>query len=288
MRGPSSGFAALADCDPEALLEEEETRASAQAGSRITDTSKAASRGNKVHPRYDALPAVSEVTIDGTESYRRVRQDSKEWAELHAGVLTTGLLSDALGLRESMVEEVGLCMLTPEGLRQQLGDRTPTGSLPPLGASPDGVIWHPHTQCDGDSATAEDGRRNRREVLEVKNLCPFDEWYPNVVSAQYWPEKLQLEMLAAGTGTALLAMDSAHHGIHLFRVARDDAYLQQMLQLLSDFYTRYVQTGREPPEDMFIERADYRTFIQASGDFVGCIADPEKPNGSDKRWFLDE
>ncbi|KAK3260202.1 hypothetical protein CYMTET_30827 [Cymbomonas tetramitiformis] len=279
MRGPSSGFAALADCDPEALLEEEETRASAQAGSRITDTSKAASRGNnsspsscgrtpniywcaltpeelRVHPRYDALPAVSEVTIDGTESYRRVRQDSKEWAELHAGVLTTGLLSDALGLREkaagkrlgtskgelghhrllaafrhlrrgvadapepvggpalhrpssksarrkgkrthvtggdrmptwescvaasgeswlststalaeqgvgqvrcgwgnaqepstvysllhhfgeSMVEEVGLCMLTPEGLRQQLGDRTPTGSLPPLGASPDGNL----------------------------------------------------------------------------------------------------------------------------------------------------
>ncbi|KAK3264754.1 hypothetical protein CYMTET_26527, partial [Cymbomonas tetramitiformis] len=171
------------------------------------------------------------------------------------------------------------------------------------------VIWHPHTQCDGDSATAEDGRRNRREVLEVKNLCPFDECTgqkrarpvykifekrpPSSIPTKFIPQ-LQLEMLAAGTGTALLAMDSAHHGIHLFRVARDDAYLQQMLQLLSDFYTRYVQTGREPPEDMFIERADYRTFIQrtvglqASGDFVGCIADPEKPNGSDKRWFLDE
>lgn len=44
----------------------------------------------------------------------------------------------------------------------------------------------------------------------------------------------------------------------LFRVARDDGYLQQMLTTLKRFYGMYVLKQRMPPKDMFFERQDYQ------------------------------
>ncbi|GAX72899.1 hypothetical protein CEUSTIGMA_g354.t1 [Chlamydomonas eustigma] len=54
---------------------------------------------------FIALPPATDVTIRGPESYRYVRQEDVLWSSLHAGVLTTGKLSQALGLREPHVAQ---------------------------------------------------------------------------------------------------------------------------------------------------------------------------------------
>jgi hypothetical protein len=51
--------------------------------------------------------------------------------------------------------------------------------------------------------------------------------------------QLQLEMLATGAQSALLAISSPHRGINIFRVPRSDRYLHQMLTVVSALYTRY-------------------------------------------------
>ena len=50
--------------------------------------------------------------------------------------------------------------------------------------------------------------------------------------------QLQLEMLATGTSSAIVAIASPHNGTHLFRVPRSDTYLQEMLNVVKMFYTR--------------------------------------------------
>ncbi|KAG2496759.1 hypothetical protein HYH03_005168 [Edaphochlamys debaryana] len=53
------------------------------------------------YPRFVGLPDPSELLpLPGLWAARFVRQDSTCWSALHAGVLTTGLLKEALGLKE--------------------------------------------------------------------------------------------------------------------------------------------------------------------------------------------
>ena len=51
-------------------------------------------------PTFTALPPVDSICIAGPSSYRYVRQDDDLWDRLHAGRLTSGYLSAALGLFE--------------------------------------------------------------------------------------------------------------------------------------------------------------------------------------------
>ena len=76
--------------------------------------------------------------------------------------------------------------------------------------------------------------------------------------------QLQMEMLAAGTQAGLLAMQSATRGVRVFRIERDDDYIRAMLSILSEFYTRYVLEGIEPPERMFAHRKDHQELIAAT------------------------
>ncbi|PRW39169.1 Restriction endonuclease type II-like [Chlorella sorokiniana] len=48
----------------------------------------------------EGLPPVEQLALAGPESHRYVRQDDPLWDQLHAGVLTTGLVRGALGLYE--------------------------------------------------------------------------------------------------------------------------------------------------------------------------------------------
>jgi len=48
---------------------------------------------------------------------------------------------------------------------------------------------------------------------------------------------VQLEMLVTGLPSALVVLDTPHHGASVFRMKRDTAYMQQMLHAISRFYT---------------------------------------------------
>lgn len=117
-----------------------------------------------------------------------------------------------------------------------------------------------------------------RFIVEVKNSSPFRAGGPMgkpgrfVVSDRdpydsppaYHMPQLQMEMLAAGTQAGLLAMQSATRGVRVFRIERDDDYIRAMLSILSEFYTRYVLEGIEPPERMFAHRKDHQELIAAT------------------------
>ena len=57
---------------------------------------------------------------------------------------------------------------------------------------------------------------------------------------------VQMEMLATGVQSALLVSRSVTRGIHIFRMARDDAYLTAMLTFLSQLYVNHVLQASKP------------------------------------------
>lgn len=60
-------------------------------------------------PRDRALPPVSAIELGSPCSYRFVRQDHPAWASAHRGVLTTGMLKEALGFNEpDTIQRLGL------------------------------------------------------------------------------------------------------------------------------------------------------------------------------------
>ncbi|KAJ1415725.1 hypothetical protein B484DRAFT_454476 [Ochromonadaceae sp. CCMP2298] len=156
------------------------------------------------------------------------------------------------------------------------------GTLPLLGASPDGILQH------ADGAV---------EVLEVKCSSPFVSYSGGgsgqdgegregggrmAVSegsksqrdggfAAWHVPQLQLEMLCVGSHcrSAVLVV-LAVGGARLFRVQRDDAYLLQMLGLLRRFHCEHISRNpnraKPPPPDFFDPRADgsYALFLAAT------------------------
>jgi hypothetical protein len=56
--------------------------------------------GVRKHPRFQALPPLEWLRLHSPAAGRFVRQECVLWSQLHAGVLTTSVLLDALGLRE--------------------------------------------------------------------------------------------------------------------------------------------------------------------------------------------
>jgi len=199
-----------------------------------------------------------------------------------------GTLHSVLDMfRQSEMKEVGLCMVDVDALPAEWG--LSPSDLPLIGASPDGVIHHPGFSSVGHPLVPSQSSCTpwacecaatpcMKEVVEVKNLCPFEECpsgpkrrgrplysllqrrAPHKVPAKYVPQ-VQLEMLATGTMSALIALDTPHNGLTLFRMHRSNEYLQQMLYTLSRFYTRYVKSAQVPPEDMFVGEPFYRSLL---------------------------
>eukprot|EP00891_Asterochloris_glomerata_P001895 jgi/Astpho2/1895/Aster-00415 len=126
----------------------------------------------------------------------------------------------------SQLEEIGLCYLDPDS-PALAGMGFAAGTLPPLGASPDGFLRH--------------------------------ESVPT-----FWTPQLQLEMLAAGVYSALVVSRSATQGLKLFRMLRDDSYLQAMLSIVSSFYTLHVLPAQPPPDNMFFQLQSYQAFLHST------------------------
>lgn len=174
------------------------------------------------------------------------------------------------------IREIGMCVGETSGHAHKLAD----GLL--IGASPDAVIVYP----DG-----------RLEALEVKNHCPFVKawWRRNInpetrkkfaircqvpdgeIPATYIPQ-LMMEMLCLGPAckSAIMVRQTATKGAIVLRLKRDDAWIDDMLHLLSRFHTEYVDTigqdhdvqANPPPPNFFwddeiAERRDhYRNFVK--------------------------
>jgi hypothetical protein len=148
-----------------------------------------------------------------------------------------------------------------------------------LGATPDALICHP----DG-----------RKEVLEVKNHCPFvpsrsrhnnnnrpqsrfslrpcDFGKDNKagILPQYVPQ-LMMEMLCVGPEcqSAIMIRQSATSGTLVIRVQRDDAWIDEMVFWLKRFISDYVEREIPPPENFFLQNTGndedtlrYKRFLE--------------------------
>jgi len=206
--------------------------------------------------------------------------------------------------------EAGLCVPSPAALQALALPAEALARLPPLGASPDGVLaWpagSPYAPPGGE------GLETQLEVVEVKNACPFrahpaggfallDRGPPEALPPQHVPQ-LQLEMLCAGCGSGLLLCDSATRGAALFRMPRDDAYLALTLRLVASFAAAHVVPGGQGGgwpggrAEVFgrgaeaamlaewISRTRALARAAALTDFLAC---PRRPDGADPRPWLE-
>lgn len=154
----------------------------------------------------------------------------------------------------SKVYEAGLCMLDASALPSDWN----VGQLPPVGASPDGMIKMPNGE---------------KFVLEVKNSSPFRQMPGSYIVSDrdsydtppaYHMPQVQLEMICTGTRSALLAMQSMTFGIRIFRIERDDDFIALMLRRVSRLYTSFVLKGREPPMNWEVNSPEHRAMIGAA------------------------
>lgn len=86
---------------------------------------------------------------------------------------------------------------------------------------------------------------------------------------------------------------AAVQGMTVFRMWRDEAYLQAMLGYVSVFYTSFVLTKKQPPSNIFLELPGYQQFLQhtlslAHGAEVVLHVPPEQmpAEAGDLRTFL--
>ena len=162
------------------------------------------------------------------------------------------------------VSEVGLCPLEcVDCLPQDIETWKSEGTLPPIGASPDGIITYP----DGS-----------KEVLEVKCSSPFvsspqgsggyklqlRHSYKDQGVAVWHMAQLQLEILCAGPrckGAVLVAL-SATEGTAIYRVVRDDAYILELLYWVRLFYINFCMKPLAPePDFVSIANERYTAFL---------------------------
>jgi hypothetical protein len=152
------------------------------------------------------------------------------------------------------VHEAGLCMLDPASVPEEWC----VGPLPPVGASPDGMI------------TLRDGERL---VVEVKNSSPFREVPGSFIvfdrdpydsPPAYHMPQVQLEMAATKTQSAFLAMQSATRGIRIFRIERDDEFIAAMLRRISRLYVSFALKGKEPPMNWEVHSSEHKKLVASA------------------------
>ena len=107
-------------------------------------------------------------------------------------------------------------------------------------------------------------------------------WYEvrgphEALPAQYVPQ-VQLEMLATGAKAGHYCSMSAAHGLNLFRLTRDDAYLEKLLRIIRSFWL-CVRRGEPPPpiagskeHDAFLEHT--LALVEASTAARRHISEP--------------
>ncbi|GIL82547.1 hypothetical protein Vretifemale_11369 [Volvox reticuliferus] len=130
-----------------------------------------------------------------------------------------------------------------------------------------------------------------REVVEVKNHCPFV--YKGQRKARkrglvidyvvrdrgpiksvwpLWVPQLQAHMACSGAESALLLSRSASKGIRLFRMFRDDSYIEAAFDILRELQYSQVARKQPPGSDPWVGRAGYEDFVQHTVE-VACGAE---------------
>ena len=169
------------------------------------------------------------------------------------------------------VEEVGMCGASIQ---------TDTDLL--IGASPDAVIRYPNGTL---------------EALEVKNHCPFISFsgkskkfsirhfdlqgtVPNV----YIPQ-LMMEMYCLGSAcqSGLMVRQTATNGAILLRIHRNDAWLNEMMYWLQEFYSRYVIPHKPPEDNFFWNESRYQKFLQSTKNDIKIDVVATIPHSSIQR-----
>lgn len=178
------------------------------------------------------------------------------------------------------LEEVGMC-----------GAGLAENSTFLVGASPDALLCHSN---------------GTREVLEVKNHCPF---FPTnrrgskrttatdkkfaiqsfAFSEPYlqpmYVSQLMMEMLCTGCQSAIMVRQTATTGALILRLHRNDEWIQEMLYWLSQFQTQFVEPGVVPPVNFFWNHhapeqegvqvvhdgMRYRAFVRHTYELAGSV-----------------
>jgi len=184
-------------------------------------------------------------------------------------------LMAAVGMGECL--EVGLCPLAKESIPREW--KVDKGNLPPLGASPDGLLTIPLS----DLGRAEEGSLARRIaeavggdgaagsdrwgkdgnlccVVEIKSVSPFREVVKRTKSGKRKKRRyklidaeprdgvqvlhvpqLQMHMLCTGAPAALYMSFSAGHGMAIYVVKADKFYQRCMLRWVARFVKEFVK-----------------------------------------------
>ena len=61
-------------------------------------------------------------------------------------------------------------------------------------------------------------------------------------------------------------------GLKLFRMLRDDRYLEAMLSIVSNFYTLHVLPAQPPPANMFFQLQSYQAFLHSTTHVAASAA----------------
>ena len=232
---------------------------------------------------YCAPPAAVRPS-GGEREYRNVGQIRMTWGSVQeATSLLTAL--NRFVMQGATVEEAGLfaieaCETEPEaatkaatkaatGAGTGTATRLPLG-LPPIGASPDGVVRWPDGRVEplevknhAPFATSR-GRNNNNNssnaAFEIRDPGPFGE-----VAVWHLPQ-LYLHMLCLGPScrSCLFMSCSATRGANLFRVPRDDALMDAILHFVARFAREYGGAGAPPPPpDFFWGEPEYQALLDA-------------------------
>ena len=232
----------------------------------------------------------------------------------------------------AQIEEVGLAVLDFAALpTAELRAAAEEGRVPVLGASPDAMLrpaegaalesvevknvcpfyQAPSTsprgsprRRDGSVATAGTGAglpASARLRVWPRALSAAERtrlpWYEvrgpaEAVPVQYVPQ-VMLEMLCTRTHASRLVSCSACQGLNVFRIARDDDYLGEMIHFITNFYA-FVQRGEEPGPELHWRGPDaarYERFLErtralsAECPISQHVATPWRRGGEDN-FFL--
>jgi hypothetical protein len=130
---------------------------------------------------------------------------------------------------------------------------------PPLGASPDALLYHPDTEI--------------WEAVEVKNVCPFGATHKRkmfrLVEAPpadhlrpEWVPQIQLHMACTDTQSAILVSRSVTNGSRIFRVERSNEYIDCMKRVLQLLWTVYITKNKSSPRNIFFDHQEYQRLLK--------------------------
>ena len=111
-----------------------------------------------------------------------------------------------------------------------------------------------------------------REVIEIKTMSPFADspgrpggrgfevvprWPTTAIPPAHMPQ-IQMEMFCTDTSVNNYVVASSTHGISMFRVPRDDAYIRAMLDALRNLEVNVLR--RVGPAEPLHRGGDHRFF----------------------------